>query len=46
MSVQAVVSICGLSKVFERAGVTALEDIELEVEQGRVRLTHRAVRLR
>ncbi len=36
----------GLSKVFEQAGVTALEDIDLDVAQGRVRLAHRPVGLR
>jgi NitT/TauT family transport system ATP-binding protein len=34
MSVEAVVSVRGLSKVFERAGVTALENIDLEVRKG------------
>jgi NitT/TauT family transport system ATP-binding protein len=34
VSAEAVVSVRGLSKVFERAGVTALENIELDVRKG------------
>jgi NitT/TauT family transport system ATP-binding protein len=34
MSADAVVSVRGVSKIFEKAGVTALENIELDVQKG------------
>src|SRR5215210_2519069 len=34
MSAEAVVAICSLSKVFGRGGVTALQDIELDIARG------------
>ena len=46
MSDAAVVSLADVTKTFAKGGVTALQDIDLDVERGRVHLADRAVRLR